>query len=385
MSLINFELPEEFAEATYEKILARMMSRIPDRYDKTEGGFIYDMIAPTALEVAELIQFWMALALKTNFHMWAGGIWLDRHAHDCGLIRKEATHAYVTLSVETEGKVKFPEGFIFSVPSDDKNPAQDFEATQTYTFTEAGTHEVRVRAVDAGPVGNVAADSIIIMKNPVKSVLSITNPKAAEGGGEAESDTSLRQRIDDFYAGHGASFVGNKADYERWARTIPGVGFAHCIPCYLGAGTNSVKLVIADEDGNPAVQEVLDEVETYIFGTGHDDKNRLAPVGVAAYEVVAPEQVEIRIALEAKLAPDTTVANVKRRIIKAILLHLQSLSEDDNVYGELRYMKVAAVISDVSGIEDFRNFTLNEGTSNIVFGEDQVPSIAAENITLTKY
>ena len=63
MSLVNFELPEEFADVTYEKILARMMSRIPDQYDKTEGGFIHDMIAPTALEVAELIQFWLALAM----------------------------------------------------------------------------------------------------------------------------------------------------------------------------------------------------------------------------------------------------------------------------------------------------------------------------------
>ena len=232
MSLVEFELPEEFAGVTYESILADMLAKIPKQYDKIEGSFIYDMIAPTALEVAELIQFWLALGIQTNFHMWAKGQWLDYHAHDCGLHRKEATHAYADLEITTSARVTFPSGFVFAVPSEDSKPAIEFETTQEYSFSEAGTYTLRVKAVEAGKNSNVAADSIVIMKNPIKNILALTNPEQVIGGTEAETDDSLRQRIDDFYAGHGASFVGNKADYERWAREVPGVGYAHCIPLY---------------------------------------------------------------------------------------------------------------------------------------------------------
>ncbi|MBQ3336283.1 MAG: baseplate J/gp47 family protein [Selenomonadaceae bacterium] len=383
MSLVKFELPEEFDGVTYESILARMMSRIPDGYDKTEGGFVHDMIAPTALEVAELIQFWLALGIKTNFHMWAKGRWLDYHAHDCGLIRKEATHAYATLEVTTSGTVKFPKGFVFCVPSDDNNPALDFETTQAYMFTEDGTHEVRVMAVDAGTVGNVAAGSIVLMKNPVKGVTNIVNREAASGGVEAEGDDSLRERIDAFYAGHGASYVGNKADYERWAREIAGVGFAHCIPCFNGA--NTVKVVIADEDGKPAVQEILDAVETYIFGTGHDDPNRLAPIGVVEYAVVPSVDAQITLSLDVKLVDGSSKSAVKKRIVKAMLAHFQSLSDTNNYYADLRYMKVAAVIGSVNGVEDFRNLLVNGDVVNISFTEDQVPTIDEEHITLNDW
>ena len=73
MSVTEFELPNELQGVTFESILADMLGEVPNKYDKIEGGFVYDMIAPSALEAAELIQFWLALGLKMNFHMWASG------------------------------------------------------------------------------------------------------------------------------------------------------------------------------------------------------------------------------------------------------------------------------------------------------------------------
>ena len=166
----------------------------------------------------------------------------------------------------------FPKVFVFSVPSENSVAAVDFETVEAATVPESGQLSVR-------------ADTIIIMKNPVDNVYTITND-ATSGGTEIESDDSLRARIDDYYAWRQLSFVGNKRDYIRRAKSVDGVGFAHCIPLYFGA--NSVKLVIADANGQPATQEILDAFETYIFGTGHDDLNRLAPIDVAKWEVAAP-------------------------------------------------------------------------------------------------
>ena len=274
------------------------------------------------------------------------------------------------------------------------------------------------------------------MKNPVKNVASITNPDAASGGVEAESDDSLRERIDEFYAGHGASFVGNKADYERWAHEVDGVGFAHCIPnapiwsSYFTLrdsdnksvegtleiragdspneikivdtsstvddphtltgnlvcdGLNAVKLVIADGNGDPATQPILDAVEKYIFGTGHSDLARLAPIGVAKYDVVAPSVKSITLTMNAKRPEGVTVAAVKTNIVKVMNAYFKTLSDEENFYGELRYSKVAAILAGVAGLEDYRNLLINGAVDNIIFKQDELPQITTGNITLNEW
>ena len=242
--------------------------------------------------------------------------------------------------------------------------------------------------------------------------------------------------IDDFYAGHGASYVGNKGDYERWAREIDGVGYAHCIPCapmwsiffkvrdandnpvqgtlevragdspneikivdlsssnenphtLTGTlaydGVNSVRLVIADGNGDPANSALLKEVETYIFGTGHDDIKRLAPIGVSKYEVVAPTPKILSLELDVQYATGATKSKVQSRIVKTMMNFIQTLSDDDNFYGEIKYSKVAALMSGVAGIEDFRNLKLNGGTINVAFLQDEVPFIDEEHVTINRW
>ena len=36
---------------TYEQILERMLSRVPNTFDKREGSVIFDAIAPSAYEI----------------------------------------------------------------------------------------------------------------------------------------------------------------------------------------------------------------------------------------------------------------------------------------------------------------------------------------------
>lgn len=75
----------------------------------------------------------------------------------------------------------FPKVFVFSVPSENSVAAVDFETVEAATVPESGQLSVR-------------ADTIIIMKNPVDNVYTITND-ATSGGTEIESDDSLRARI----------------------------------------------------------------------------------------------------------------------------------------------------------------------------------------------
>lgn len=387
MSIVAFELPDELKSGvSFEEIVQAMLARI-EGYDTTEGSFVYDMVAPTALEKAELLEFWLPLALKAMSHIWAMGRWLDYHAADAGgLKRHSPTYAYGDVIVTTTQAVTFPKGFIFSVPSENSSPAIDFETVEEASINGAGTLTIRVKAVLSGTSSNVKADTITIMKNPIKGVASITNT-AVMGGTEAEDDESLRQRIDDYYAGRGASFVGNRADYERWARAVDGVGYAHCIPTFDGA--NSVKIVICDANGDPANDALCDAVYKYIFGTGHDDLERLAPIGsrgVTKAEVVPPILTNIYISCNAKLATDITKTAAKEYVVESMKKFFkETLAEDDNVFGVLKYVDVSAVLNATTGIEDFKHLRVNGSLNNVEFGEDHMPYICAEFVELNDY
>lgn len=403
MSLVEFELPSAIQETSYEKILAEMLRNISERYDKTEGGFVFDMIAPSALEAAELVQFWLALGIKMNFHMFASGRWLDYHASDCGLERKPATHATGEVQITTDGKVTFQKGFIFSVPSENGSAAIDFETTEAATIN--GTGSVKVQAVLAGVSGNVASESISIMKNPVNNVMRIGNSEATAGGVEAESDEDLRKRIDDFYAGRSSSFVGNCADYRRWALSVPGVGFAHVIPtaplekvkkvllydaedklledaaltarilklANAAAVPNSVRIVLADPDGAPATSTICQNVEKFIFGESHSDLNRLAPIGVVSWSVEPFKEKKIGISMNATLSEAESV--VKARAVSALGDYFKSLADDDFRFGVLRYVAISAVLSQVEGLDDFKKLRVNGSLDNVTFAEDEIPTV----------
>ena len=380
MSLVEFELPAELRNVSADEFCRQMLARIPKEIDSTEGSFAFDMLKSPALLADELVQFWLVLGLRNSFHMWATGRWLDYCAADCGLIRRAATFAYGDVHVVADPFLTFESGFVFSVPSENGTPAVDFETLEDSIVPESGELTIRVKSVLSGKIGNVRADTITIMKNPVDNVYSITNT-ATSGGTEIESDVSLRARIDDYYAGRQASYVGNKKDYVRWAKSVDGVGFAHCIPLYFGA--NSVKLVIADANGQPATQEILNAVERFIFGTDHDDLERLAPIGVTKWEVAAPNLNYVDYSLDVKIDSDFTLEVVEENIRRKLDAFYMTLADSENRFGTLRYVKVSELILNTAGILDFKHLRINGNLNNVDFDEDELPITG--NIELTAY
>lgn len=380
MSLVEFKNPDFLEGQSARAINQRMMARLPDDLDKVEGGFVWDMLMPPALEKSELLQYHMVLALKTMFHMWAEGRWLDYHAHDCGLERRAANKAYGYVTVTGELGVTIPEGFVFSVPSDSGEPAIDYATLEETTLPEEGTANISIEAVEAGKRSNVTNDKITIMRSPMKGITHITNPDAVTGGAEEEDDDTLRQRIDDAKAGKGESHVGNNADYKRWAMEVPGVGYAHTIPEYNGP--NSVKVVVVDMDGLPANEQICKAVHLHIFGTNRKDLARLAPVGVIDFLVAPPAPIAIRYSFELKLEAGADVDSVKSAFKEAMSDHYASLANEEQNTNYVKYVQAAAVLaSKVSGVSDFRHFRMNGSRDNVAFQEDEYP--VTEEIEVT--
>lgn len=373
MSLVEFEAPDFLKNVSAKSINQRMMKRLPGDIDKVEGGFTWDLTMPSAQEKSELLQYHMVLAIKTMFHMWAEGRWLDLHTHGEGLERRAANKAYGSVTVTGIPGTVIPAGFVFSVPSESGEPAIDYETMEETEIPEGGMVKINVQAVEAGKCSNVAEDTITIMRSPMRGITHITNDASITGGAEAEDDETLRQRIDDARAGKSYSFTGNNADYMRWAMEVPGVGFARTIPGDEYHGPNSVKVVVTDMDGLPANEQILNNVYVHIFGTHREDPARLAPTGVIDFAVVAPSPVEIRYGFHLKLKQGATLEDVVNGFRKALSAYYRKKATMNGSSNPVKFVEVSAVLLDVDGVEDFKRLRVNGTLNNVIFLADEFP------------
>lgn len=382
MSITKFEVPDFLKNQDARTIEQRMMKSLPAGIDKTEGGFAWDLTYPTALEKAEIMQFYFVRILQIMFPMWADGKWLDLHAKECGgMTRKAANAAYGHVTVTGKAGLDIHKGFQFAVPADGGVPAVIFETLADAEIPSSGKVEIAVQAVEAGKSGNVGSDTVTIMVSPVSGITNVTNTEPMTGGAEEESDESLRKRIDDYNAGSSTSYVGNNADYERWAEEVPGVGHAHTIPEYNGP--NSVKVVVIDTEGLPANEQILKAVDQHIFGENRKDNARLAPVGVIEHLISAPTAHNIAYTFSLKLDEKATKDTVIEAYKAALSRYYAEIATANDTVSPLLYIQAAAILTAVPGVADFKDFKVNGGVDNVSFAEDEYP--VTQSIEVTVY
>ncbi|WP_027717307.1 baseplate J/gp47 family protein [Desulfovirgula thermocuniculi] len=353
------ELPEYLTDQTYEAILQRMLSKIPDDIDKSEGSFIWDALAPVAAELAQA-AIWAQEVLRRGFAQTTFGQYLDLRAAEHGLTRKPAVKATgQVVFTGTPGTI-IPAGTQVSTVGSEAAPAIFFVTTQEVTIGSDGTATANIEAVEAGSKGNVAAGAIKLLAQPVSGVMGVNNPNPTTGGTEEESDAALLQRL--LERMQRPPDTGNKNDYIRWAKEVPGVGDAICIPLWNGPGT--VKVVIVDSNGAPANQELIEAVQNYIAPAPGMGEGR-APIG-ASVTVVAPVSVPINVSATLTYKTGYDPASVRANVEAAIDNLIKGLKIGEDV----RYSAIANAIYDTPGVEDYSNLLINGGTSNVSIAED---------------
>lgn len=363
----SFVVPAWLEGQDAETIHQRMMRNLPDDIDDTEGGFPWDFTKPTALEKAELLEFNMMETAKIMHYMFSYGVYLDYHAKAYGMERKGASYASGTVTVTGSPGTVIPAGFLFAVPASGDNAAITFSTVEEATISTDGTVEVTVQATESGTVGNVAADTIVIMASPtIIGINRITNQKAITGGTTEEDDESLRQRIKETLESSDASFVGCDADYKRWAKEIEGVGDAIVIPEWDGAGT--VKVVVFDGNGQPANAKTVGDVFAHIVSPENRD-NRKAPIG-ATVTVVAPTEIKVNVACNITFESGTVHDNVAEEIKERLNAYFDQARES----GAIKRNKIGSVIIGTDGVSDYDTLLVNEGTSSsIPVARDEYP------------
>lgn len=362
MARPDFEDPDFLEDTDTDEIQDRMMENLPADISQMEGDFPYDFTMPTAIELSQLYQEGIVQALMAAFPEYAADEFLDLHGEDAGLTRKPAMAATGIVQVTAEEGTVIEAGTVFLVPATDTEDAIEFTSDEDVEWTEDGTLDVAVTAVEGGADGNVAAGTITVMEDPIDEVSAVTNSTPTSGGMDEEDDDDFYERI---HAENedSNSYIGNDSDLKKWALQVDGIGDCVVDPAWNGPGT--VKLVLVDSNGQPASDALVQAVSDKILSPS-DRSARLLPTGSAELTCVAATTVTINYVATGLELDGTSIGAVSTEFQNAIK-EVYASAKEDNI---LRYAKLYAALANIAGVVDFSTFLVNGGESNISLGSD---------------
>ena len=370
------ELPEFLQNKSTDEIHTQMLDSMPGDIDKSQGQHPYNYTRPTAMIASELCQQTLPEIIKLIFPMYAYGEWLDYHAQMRGISRRPATASSGSLQLTVTKNTNIPAGSQFSTASVDGQPSVVFETTQGKYNLPEGTVEIPVKCTQTGIVGNVIAGTVIFKLSQLSGVTAVTNPEAITGGTEEEDDDSLRARIVSLDQSQSVSYVGSVAHYKRWSLEVPGVGGVTVIPAQDDSGL--VTLVITDSNGDPANEEICQNVYDYIMSPADPELRLTAPN--VKLSVIPPTITELSISATVEVGTGSSLEAIKSTFIQEVQSYLDTARSD----GEVRYTQIGKILAGVPGVYDYDALTLNSGATNISITNTQLPQVTSDSVLLTQ-
>lgn len=351
----------DFSDKTYGNILAAMLERVPDTFDKTDGYFMQTALGPAAYALEE---FYLALNLVQNsaYVQTAVGQSLDYLSIIGGISRFPASPA-VRLGTFN---CPVPIGARFSTINGDNSI--DFTVTENisgYTY--------RLTADTPGTIGNLYTGPIL----PITYVAGLDSAIMSDiliPGDDTETDENLRQRL--IVALNDKPFGGNIADYRQNIMAIDGVGAVQIYPTWNGGGT--VKCSIMGADWLPAgtaliqsVQMAIDPPPNQGFGLG------LAPIG-AKVTITAPDAVAVNVTAKLTLEDGYSAEQIQPLITESLEAYLLTvrktwaapLSTTHVEYQANVYLaRVLSAIVNTEGVINATEVTLNGEAEDLTLTE----------------
>lgn len=389
----EFVIPDFLQGQSPEEIHQEMIEQIPSDIDMSLGGHPYNYTYPTAYTIAMFVQFRLTEAIKmiTPQHCHGYDEMAEDHGETRGMTRKEAIAATGKIEVGAKAGTVIPTGSIFSTASINGVASVDFQTTEEVTYETDTTKSISIEAVIPGAEGNVQPNTIIVKTNDVDGITSVNNSTATTGGMKEESLDDFIDRMVKFDQKQGESYVGNDADYKRWAEEVEGVGQASIKQPTTDDGM--ITIIISDQNGDPAAPKICADVFNHIMnptplskdGTQPEGMttglNRLAPPN-AYICVTAPKTVNPTIYASVQINTDlTTLDEVKTAFTKALQQYFLEATE------YIRMSTVGALLKAVKGVVDYdiTSLRINGQTNNVPIESDTRPVITESNITLVTY
>lgn len=333
-----------------------------------EGTFSFDTLAANAKEF-EKAYAEMDLMMDAAFPQTSWGVYLDRLADElAGLSRRAATPAVVTLSITGTAGVTVPAGSLFATAS-----GTNFTTDEAVKLNDKGEGTVKTTAQSTGAGGNVAAGAITVIPVSIYGVSKVTNAAAAYNGYEEETDGALLERL--LFAVRQPATSGNVYHYIEWSTSVSGVGAVKVLPLWNGNGT--VKVIVVDTNKDTPSEELLQKVQDTIAEN--------APIG-ATVTVTAPVLKTVNVAL--KVTDGTGNADAIKtaltKYFKASVFGTNYTTQKATDTVTISYAQIGRIIldnSDTTGINDYDDLKINDGTENIICAVDNLPVVGTVTLT----
>lgn len=349
----------------YQSILQQMLDTVPDTLDKREGSVIYTALAPAALLLAQQ-NYMIGYLFDLLFADTATGDWLDRVTHDFGIDREQATYALRKVAAtDADGQpMDLPIGTRFAINA------------LTFALTEQrSAGEYHALCDQPGTQGNLYTGELLPVDNLNGLGAAILAPEPVIAARDTETDDALRAR---FYATVRRSpYGGNIADYEQKTLGVEGVGAVQVFAAPV-MGPGRVGLVIGDEQGNRASQELVDRVQN-LMGV---DGNGIAPIWHTV-TVGTSVDLAVDVAAPVRLKTGASFEIVRPVVEETVRKYIEDIGFTDQTVFHAKL--VAAILGCHESILDVGAVTLNGAAANIAltktFENYQVPTVGTITVT----
>ena len=405
-----------FEDQTYENLLANAMARVSSTFDKREGSMVYNGVAPSMAELAQL-YIGLDFVFTATYIATAPREYLIERAKDRGLSPKAASAAVF----RAEFNIEVPVGSRFSCEE------LNFIVTERMAGEDTDTGlSHKVTCETAGSAANDCTGDLI----PIEYIAGLVTAKLVElliPGDDEEETEVFRQRILDTVQSQ--AFGGNQADYKAKVLGIDGVAAVKVHPVWNSDITpaslipstavqtwyantvntisdasaktwltavytaalnkkltvgGTVKLVIMAANNAAPSTELINLVQTTIDPTQNAGEGvGLAPIGhVVTVEGVSPTTIAVSTHLT--FVTGYTWNDAKNAVNETVAKYFDKLAEAWENGGALivRVSQIeSCILSECSSyISDIGSTKLNNGTANITLDEDSIPVLASGGV-----
>lgn len=271
---------------------------------------------------------------------------LLRHAGGVGVELKAGVKAAGAVDVTGSDTSPIPAGT--RLQRDDE---VEFVTTADAVIA-AGVAAVPIEAALAGTAGNAIAGVELTFVSPVPGVasLALVAMGGLTGGTEQEDLEDLRRRVQARRREQPAG--GNRGDYKRWAREVPGVTRAWVTPNRDGLGTVGVTFVMdGREDILPLggdLTTVADYIENLRPVTADVTVFACTPLALDPEITINPDTPAVRAAVEAELRD--LIAREAEPGSTLLLSHIREAISA--AAGEIDHVLISPVANVVAGAEE---------------------------------
>lgn len=336
---------DNLEQYTFEYLMERALSKVPDTMDKRQGSMIYNALAPSILEIALFYNELASLELDTSVDT-ATGFRLTLFCSEKGVFRKPATSAHrkgvFNIAVAIGSRFSI-EGVNYSVKS--------LISGTTYTL----------ECEQAGEIGNEYFGNLL----PITFISGLNSAIITDIiilGSDEETDDHLRARYKQSIIESPEG--GNNAQYLKWASEYAGIGTAKVFPLWNGG--NTVKVAITNALYLPAEQILIDEFQEYVDPGASGLGNGVAPTG-AKVTVTGGTRKNVDVYANLVLSEGYTEAE---GTTEAISEYLASIVFNKN---SVSYMRIGSALLDCPSVAEISNLTLNGTIADVILTGDEIP------------